>query len=367
MSEEITNTSEIGEFSENFEEPKPSLESGFKSVCTRIGLMMIVVYAARCLCSVLISVGSNAVWFKGMTATASTLMNSAMSIIFLNVIPITAGLLILKFPLKSKVREMYAKPKYFARSMGIFPAGYGLAMVTQIITLLLARLFANTPLEESFNATKDLTSQSSITSALIMFFHSVILAPLFEEFWFRGLVLHSLKPYGNGFAIFVSALLFGLTHSNLAQFFYATVIGIVLGYVAVQTHSIVTTTVMHALFNSIAGVTTIFLAEPSVSDYILASSLGKTEKQTTAVTLFLVWSIAVLLFAFVGVIMAIVKLTHIERYRVPKIQTELSTGRRWGIFISRPAVVIMLLMAIDTMTFLFVTRLILRLIFSITA
>lgn len=361
MSEEITETNFIGEITENTEEQKPSLEPGFKSVCARIGLMMIVVYTARFLCSLFITLTSGAGWYKGWGPTASTLLNSVLSIIFLNVIPITAGIFILKFPLKTKWGEMYAKPKYFARSLGIFPAGYGLAMVMQLFTLLLARLFANTPIEDSFNATKSLTSQSSLAGALIMFFHSVVLAPLFEEFWFRGLVLHSLKPYGNGFAIFVSSILFGLTHSNLAQFFYATVIGIVLGYVAVQTKSIVTTTLMHAMFNSISGVTTLFFAEPSVSEYIYNAGMGNQTEQTTAVTMFLIWSVAVLLFALVGVIMAIVKLAHIKRYRVPKVQTELSTGKRWGIFISRPTVVIMLLMAIDTMTFLLVTRLILRL------
>lgn len=358
MSDEITEN-EMPLWEQRDEE-RPSLLPGFKSVCARVGAMMIAVFAARCLCSILLTVIFSL--YPTMSELTETLLKLAFSAVFLNVVPITAGIFILRFPMKSGMREIYAKPRYFGRAMGMFPAGYGAAMTMQIITLLLAWLLQNTAVSDSFNATENMFSSADMTCAVIMFVYTTVFAPLFEEFWFRGLVLRSLKPYGNGFAIFISAILFGLTHANLAQFFYATVIGIVLGYVAVQTGSIVTTTVMHAMFNGIAGVTSLFLAHPDVAEYMTKADKGIVPEVTPAVSAMLAWTIAVLMFALVGFIMAVVKLVHIRRYRVPKMQTELSSKTRWGIFLSRPTVIISLLLAIDTMTVAFITVKLLELV-----
>ena len=332
----------------------PSLFPDFKKMCLRVGVMMIVVFAVRCISTVALSLAYPL--YRGWGEVEKTLLQSLVSVIFLNVIPITAGLFILKFPVKSGVREMYVKPRYFGRALGMFPAGYGLAIVVSALTRLVGGLFEGTAIGDSFNATQDLFASTNMTSAVILFVHSVVLAPLFEEFWFRGVVLKSLRPYGNGFAIFVSALLFGLTHANLAQFFYATVIGVILGYIAVQTGSIVTTTVTHAMFNGIGGITSLFLANKDVQRYLVSLETGIEVEKTPAVIMFTVWSVLVLALIVVGFVMAIIKFVHIKRYHVPKVQTELSAKRRWGIFMSRPTVIIMLLMALDTMTWAFLTQ-----------
>lgn len=343
-----------GQLVQPMQSMQPTLVPGFKNLCLRIGAMMIVVFAVRCICEILLALLSPI--YIGWGSVEKTLLQTVSSIIFLNVIPITAGLFILKFPVKSEVRKMYAKPRYFGRAMGMFPAGYGAAITMSIITMLIGRLFEGTAVEDSFNATENMFTSSNTVSALILFFHTVILAPLFEEFWFRGLVLQSLRPYGNGFAIFISAILFGITHANLSQFFYATTIGIILGYVAVQTQSVVTTTIMHALFNGISGITSLFLVNRDIVRYMASLGMEIEAEKTPIVVMFLIWTVLVLTLAFVGFVMAMIKLFHIGRYRVPKMQTEISSQRRWGIFLSRPTVVIMLLIALDTMTVAFVTE-----------
>ena len=333
---------------------RPSLVPGFKDMSLRIGGLMIVVFVTRCVCEMGLKLLSPL--YADWGETGRTLLKSLAAIVFLNIIPITAGLFILKFPINSEVRQIYAKPRYFRRALGIFPAGYGLAIAIALITSLLGILFEGTAVGDSFHATENIFVSTNMTSALIMFVHTAVLAPLFEEFWFRGLVLRSLRPYGNGFAIFVSSILFGLTHANLAQFFYATAIGIVLGYVAVQTESIVTTTVLHAMFNSIGALTSLFLVNYDVGEYILALEMGRDAPKPPVVIVFIVWTSLVLILALGGFIAAIVKIVHIGRYRVPKMQTELSSKRRWGLFVSRPTVIIMLIMALDTMTVAFVTE-----------
>lgn len=70
--------------------------------------------------------------------------------------------------------------------------------------------------------------------SLSMFLYMGLGAPIFEEIVFRGAVLRSMEPYGKKFAIFASALLFGLYHGNIVQIPFAFAVGLVLGYVTVE-------------------------------------------------------------------------------------------------------------------------------------
>lgn len=67
-----------------------------------------------------------------------------------------------------------------------------------------------------------------------MFLYASIAAPIAEELLFRGFLQRSLLPFGKKFAIFGSALLFGIFHGNLVQTPYAFLVGLVLGYVAAE-------------------------------------------------------------------------------------------------------------------------------------
>lgn len=82
-----------------------------------------------------------------------------------------------------------------------------------------------------------------------MFLYASILAPLWEELLFRGYVLRTLRLYGKRFAVMGSAVLFGLFHGNLLQTPYAVVMGLVLGYVAVE-YSIFWSVLLH-MFNNL--------------------------------------------------------------------------------------------------------------------
>ena len=93
-----------------------------------------------------------------------------------------------------------------------------------------------------------LGSVSVDTHRLPMFLYAGILGPIAEEILFRGLVLRSLRPYGKKFAIVVSAILFGLFHGNLLQAPFAFVVGLVLGYVALE-YSIGWAVVLHVMNN----------------------------------------------------------------------------------------------------------------------
>ncbi len=103
-----------------------------------------------------------------------------------------------------------------------------------------------------------------------------VLAPIFEELIFRKFLIDRLGVYGQKSAIIISALLFGLLHGNLSQLFYAVFIGIILGYVYCRTGRVIYTIILHAAFNSLAGVFMTWLM--SNLDLELLSSLKDSEE-----------------------------------------------------------------------------------------
>ena len=72
-----------------------------------------------------------------------------------------------------------------------------------------------------------------------------VIPGIFEEVLFRGVVLAKLRPYGKGPAIIISAVLFGLMHQNAGQFLYAMAAGLVLGFVAYETGSLLCCILIH--------------------------------------------------------------------------------------------------------------------------
>ncbi len=96
-----------------------------------------------------------------------------------------------------------------------------------------------------------LTSLDS-ASATVLLVQVLVVAPLVEEFAFRGVIMGVLRRWGDGFAVITSAVLFAMFHRNLAQFPNALLCGMVIGCAVVRTGSIWTGVVMHAANNLLA-------------------------------------------------------------------------------------------------------------------
>lgn len=83
-------------------------------------------------------------------------------------------------------------------------------------------------------------------------FTTIVIPPIVEEMLFRGVVLQSLKRYGDGFAIVVSAVFFGLYHGNPIQIVFAFLSGLALGFVVVRTGSLLPAIIIHCFNNGLS-------------------------------------------------------------------------------------------------------------------
>lgn len=99
-----------------------------------------------------------------------------------------------------------------------------------------------------------------------------VIAPVIEEFIFRGVLIKVFSKKGQVFAIVASALLFSLTHGNIPQAAGAFLLGIMFGIIAIKTKSLLAPIILHVVNNSIAtaaDVATQFNMETVAGIYLL--------------------------------------------------------------------------------------------------
>ena len=87
------------------------------------------------------------------------------------------------------------------------------------------------------------------TDFLPMIIGVAIMAPVFEELFFRKLLIDALNRYGTVFCCVVSGLLFGVFHGNFYQFFYAFGLGMLLAYIYCVYGKIRYTILLHTIIN----------------------------------------------------------------------------------------------------------------------
>ncbi len=146
----------------------------------------------------------------------------------------------------------------------LFALFFSAQAVAQVISLGLDALLGLLGLR--LDDAMDLLSGDTVS----MFLYASLLAPVSEEILFRGLLIHMLRPYGKKFSILATAFLFAMFHGNLIQTPYAFVVGLVLGYVAVE-YSLGWSVLLHILNNMVLADFMTRLSEilpPGVGDLI---------------------------------------------------------------------------------------------------
>ena len=89
---------------------------------------------------------------------------------------------------------------------------------------------------------------------------SVLLAPLLEEMFFRGVLFRALRQalgsdasrYSTALAVVISAVLFALAHGEPLQFAGLAFLGVVLAVLVQRTARLVPSVITHASFNAVA-------------------------------------------------------------------------------------------------------------------
>ena len=101
--------------------------------------------------------------------------------------------------------------------------------------------------------------ESAIEQGIIPIIYMCVIAPILEELFFRKIVCDRLLPLGEGYAVFVSAVLFGLIHQNFYQFAYAFFVGLIFAFIYVKTGKLIYSTLYHVIINFLGSVVAPFI------------------------------------------------------------------------------------------------------------
>lgn len=159
---------------------------------------------------------------------------------------------------------------------------------------------------------------------IILYVLSVAVAPAFiEEIVFRGIVMQSLRRFGDMFAIVASAFAFGVFHMNLIQIPYSFIYGLCIGYLVIRTGSLWVGIIMHFVNNGSAVIMEYAFAGMSYESMYLVNS---------------VYNLVCVILSVAAIIYVVLKYKDIFRFEPSR--SVLSSWQKAGYFISSPGFIL---------------------------
>ncbi len=152
---------------------------------------------------------------------------------------------------KTEIEKNKVSPKKFAIYICITITLMWIGNILgTIITAVIGGLMQN----EIVNPVGELINNGGMYVNIIII---SIMAPIFEEFLFRKILIDRTIKYGAKISILLSALLFALFHGNLSQFFYAFLLGGFFAYIYIKTGELKYTIILHGIINFTGSIASI--------------------------------------------------------------------------------------------------------------
>ncbi len=94
----------------------------------------------------------------------------------------------------------------------------------------------------------------SIYQSLLLMIGMVVLAPICEEIFFRGLIQKAYEGYSKRYGFIIAAIIFGSYHilNGISEVIPACILGLGMGYLVYKTNSILTSMIFHVAANTCA-------------------------------------------------------------------------------------------------------------------
>lgn len=230
--------------------------------------------------------------------------------------------MILFFMSKPHERErilVFDKPASTQLAVLAVFAGFGICIVSDFAGSIINIAFSVCGID-FLSGSEDLPMPTNAAGVILMVLSNAVVAPLLEEFAFRGVILQPLRKHGDWFAIIMSSVLFGIMHGNMVQIPFAIIVGIALGYFCIATGSIWTSVAIHSLNNLL---------------YVVFSLLGD---KYPGISDFAFYVIEIAIIA-IGVI-AFILFKSSSTFKVAKDSGELNKKLKTALYLCSPTIVI---------------------------
>lgn len=163
---------------------------------------------------------------------------------------------------------------------------------------------------------------------------TAVVPALVEEFACRGIVLGSLRKYGEGFAVLTTAIMFGLIHGNFQQIPFAFMVGLILGFVTVKTGSIWPAILIH-FYNNFSSV---------IFDYVFDGMA--IELQNVIYTIYLIVCL------FIGILGVLLLRNNTEIFKFEPSNTEASEKQKYKwYFLTETTIFVILICIVNSLQY----------------
>lgn len=169
-------------------------------------------------------------------------------------------------------KEIAKRDMTFGSWLLAFVMCYGLAIFSNLAGTILTQIIGALKHGTVSNVLLDTLDG---TSPAVLLLVTAVCAPIAEEILFRKLLVDRLIRYGEGTAILVGGLMFGLFHGNLNQFLYAFVIGMFFCFIYAKTGNILYTITMHMTFNFLGSIASILVLNLNLDGLSAALEQGE--------------------------------------------------------------------------------------------
>jgi len=182
------------------------------------------------------------------------------------------------------------------------------------------------------NVVLDMTSNISMPTMILIM---VIGAPIAEEIIFRKLLVDRVLPYGEGLAVFMSGIMFGLFHGNMNQFVYAFVLGAFLAFIYIRTRKIIYTIAIHMGINLLGSVVATFILEKSGFMELYDKLLTTTDEAALmelminhagGLAAYVIYACVLMLVVLLGIVLMVVKR---KSFYLKPVEGALQKGQRF--------------------------------------
>ena len=183
------------------------------------------------------------------------LVRLADSAAFQNICGIAVQLIMLLFPALIARKALISKPKPpfpLAARLPEHPFAYvGMTFGTCYTVNVICSLL--------FGSFYPSIGSLALGDTIFGFISVVIIAPIFEEFVFRGIFFRSLAKYDRIFAVFFTAAVFGLIHREPASVINGFVFGVFAAIACAETDSLLMGIMLHMTNNALSFASTSLL------------------------------------------------------------------------------------------------------------
>ena len=188
------------------------------------------------------------------TFEIDTVMSYVLNLIIQVPLALCLPVFLFSFLRKQKVKKTLSYYGFKKTSIKAILISLAIGVFVYILTIFISSFFSTIISllgYESIGTVAEIP-EYPVWLLIIELITTAVLPGICEEVANRGMLLNCYKRLGSKKAILLSGLFFGLMHLNINQFFYATIIGFYLGFVAILCDNIWPVIIIHFTNNALS-------------------------------------------------------------------------------------------------------------------